>query len=117
MSDRGLFDLDTFTVAVPIEERVKLSADRRRTIRNAEALERGEHPTTRRPVRADLGTCGDCAHHLVTNDCAKRYHKCRFTQTRGASSDIRVSWPACDRFDADDGFPWDDAYADYSGRR
>lgn len=106
----GLFDVDEFTVATPVEEVVTLSADRRRTLRNNAALARGEHPATRRPLRPDLGTCGECAHHMVTSDCARRYHKCRFTQTRGAASDIRVSWPACDKFDADDGFSWRDAY-------
>ncbi len=82
-----------------------LSADRKRTRRRQALLDQGIHPTTRRPLltfhRDDTvdgtETCGDCAHHF-SHTRNKTYHKCAKTPggpTRGAASDVRLSWPAC----------------------
>lgn len=39
-------------------------------------------------------TCGSCK-HLIRREFAKVYRKCRLTETRGASTDIKVRSPAC----------------------
>lgn len=87
-----LFDLP------PVETPVALSADQRRTIRRAEMLAAGRHPTTLRPtLDPEWGlTCGDCDHH-VTHSRARTFHKCEVAPggvTHGPGSDVRVSWPA-----------------------
>jgi hypothetical protein len=79
----------------------KLSADRRRTLRNQQMLFRGIHPVTRVGLLRAVGgfTCGDCEHHVQVGGHAKTYHKCLRNKTSGAATDIRVSWPACIRFE------------------
>ena len=79
----------------------KLSADQRRTASRKASLERGIHPLTRLPLlNAGWGfTCGDCDHHVVNGGHAKTYHKCDTVyMTGGPGTDIRVGWPACQRF-------------------
>lgn len=98
MSDLHLFEPDPLPDPEPVEQ---LSADRRRTIRQQEQLAAGIHPATGRRLRAEGGTCGDCAHHVVIDWHDKRWHKCehhRLGLSHSASSDIRIGWPACDRF-------------------
>jgi hypothetical protein len=96
--------------AGPREDRdFDLSRDQRRTLRNRATLRRGFHPATRRPLRFTASgqlsgeTCGGCAHHTIQGGTAGSYHKCARHwlggQTRGASSDIRVSWPACELYE------------------
>lgn len=78
-----------------------LSRDQRRTKRNNEMLERGVHPATRQPT-IEGNTCGECIHHHVHEHNGKRWHKCdvhRLGMSASAESDIRVSWPACTKFD------------------
>lgn len=78
-----------------------LSADRRRTAKQKAQLEAGVHPATRRPLLGDReSTCGDCEHHTALKHHDKRDLHYLGGWTRSASSDIRVSWPACDLFEA-----------------
>lgn len=72
---------------------VKVSTDRRRTLRNQALLDRGLHPVSRRALRGD-GTCGECTH------CTRhgRYIKCDLNSTSGPGTDIRLKWPACVSF-------------------
>lgn len=47
----------------------------------------------------ETATCGDCDHKHARH-FAKTYWKCDLVRmTHGAASDIRLSWPACSRFD------------------
>jgi len=71
------------------------SAGQRRTARNKVLIASGRHPLTGRPLAKNGHTCGDCAHH-VTHRHAKTYHKCDLRATSSESTDIRVSWPACE---------------------
>ncbi len=76
----------------------KLSADRRRTFRNQASIERGIHPVTKVPLRAEGNeTCGTCV-HVVGRSMGKTYWKCRLNETGGAATDVRLSWPACQRW-------------------
>jgi hypothetical protein len=74
---------------------IKLSTDRRRTLRNQSWLDRGIHPVSRRALRGE-GTCGECDH------CKRqgRYVKCDLNSTGGPATDIRLKWPACVSFKA-----------------
>ena len=92
----SLFDPAPLTVEQPDPE--PLSADRRRTIRHREALDRGVHPVSGRPLRGS-GICGDCVNHEVNGGAQRPYHKCRLNNTSGAATDIRVSWPACNAYE------------------
>ncbi len=63
----------------------------------------GRHPTGRALAGGDHAgaghTCGDCAHHYVRR-FASTYHKCDLVPpTSGPATDIRVGWPACDRWE------------------
>lgn len=94
MSDEHLFDPGPGTTA----DLSGLSPDARRTARNNGLLDSGTHPATGRPLLDRAGvTCGTCTHH-VSHSRNKTWHKCDLTPggpTRGAGTDIRVSWPAC----------------------
>lgn len=58
-----------------------------------------DHPSTVRGRRARDPRCGDCI-HLVVRSMARRYYKCELRSTSGsATSDHRVGWPACSRFE------------------
>lgn len=85
----------------PNRDREGLSRDQRRTKRNAAMLELGVHPATRQPT-IEGNTCGECLHHKAHEHNGKRFHKCglhRLGMSASAESDIRVSWPACTKFD------------------
>lgn len=89
-----LFHLDPVPAA-PAEPPEKLSATRRRTIRQRQAIASGFHPLTGRPLRAEGGTCGDCT-HCYARRFDKTYYKCDLvTETNGPGTDLRLSWPAC----------------------
>lgn len=86
----------------PVEERERESYTVRLTRRRAELLDAGIHPTTRVALRQPVGaqTCGTCAHHFVRH-LGGTYHKCdAVAPTGGPATDVRVSWPACTRFEA-----------------
>lgn len=67
----------------------------------AARIERGLHPHNGLPVRQPAGeTCGSCEHHRVKR-WSGTYHKCALTpDTRGPATDIRVRWPACEKWRA-----------------
>lgn len=97
-TEPALFDLPAAPGVTP-----GMSADRRRTIRNREALAAGIHPATRSPLRTEGGFCAGCLHHFVVDRGHRRWHKCelhRLGPSASAASDIRLSWPACTRFEA-----------------
>ncbi|MBP7630281.1 MAG: hypothetical protein KA758_07505 [Acidimicrobiales bacterium] len=83
------------TLFGPAETPVRISADRKRTLRNTSALTAGKHPVTGlRLSWVDGQTCGNCDHHF-SHTRNKTWHKCDLNATRGAGTDIRLSWPAC----------------------
>lgn len=93
-----LFDLPEHT------DTKKLSPDRRRTLRQREQLAAGIHPATHRQLLApEWGyTCGDCSHAVGTGHNLRTYWKCELAGiTRGAGTDIRISWRACNLFTLD----------------
>lgn len=73
---------------------VKLSAGRKRTIRNNALVEMGMNPLfgTRGP---DGQTCGTCGHLRRQGGVAGHYLKCALKHTGGPGTDLRKSWPAC----------------------
>lgn len=96
----------------------ELSADRRRTLRQAEALTRGRHPlglalgfplslhAEAAPAddRSAPGRrCGDCRFREVLGYHSRSYPKCTFggtdrglpRVTHGSGTDVRGWWPAC----------------------
>jgi hypothetical protein len=103
-------DLDTWAK----EQRSKLppvvrridggeSRDARRTREAKTRIERGYHPKLGRLL--GRWACGDCGNCLTTETPSGRTHyKCRLVGvTRGPGTDIRVGWPACERFAAGPG--------------
>lgn len=98
MSER-LFDVG------PTVESVSLSADARRTARRNEAIANGKHPLRLDPLREPAGeTCGSCKHLTAHGHNLRTYYKCNLRPhevTFGAATDVRLSWPACIRWEAD----------------
>jgi hypothetical protein len=84
-----------------------LSAGQRLTIRNKQILNGGNHPATLAPLAARNDTtltCGTCSHHQALRYHNTMYHKCdlhRLGMTHSTASDIRVSWPACIKWEAE----------------
>ena len=79
----------------PADEPEKLSADRRRTLKQRALIDAGIHPATRVALLPDGETCGTCV-HFKRRRYSKTYFKCALVpDTRGAGSDIRKSLPAC----------------------
>lgn len=92
----------------------KLSADRRRTLRQRRDVNAGRHPLTETPTHPELGTCGDCRFRAAIAGHTKSYPKCLWERdevddstprryrwprvTSGAASDVRAWWPACGDF-------------------
>lgn len=81
--------------------REKLSDDRARTIRNKALIERGVHPFGAKLRQPPGETCGSCKHSCSVK-LSKTYWKCALTptQTKGPGTDLRLSWPACERWEA-----------------
>lgn len=76
----------------------KLSAQRRRTLRQRAFLAAGVHPATGGRLGPEDETCGTCAHRVVVEHGYRRlrWHKCELVSlSHCATSDIRVGWPAC----------------------
>jgi hypothetical protein len=109
VSDLELFHVEPVTPPEP-EPAEKLSADRRRTLRQKADVARGVHPLMRSRTFPDMGTCGDCAHRLlVLTNGNRTWPKCEIAGiTHGAGSDCRAWWPACSRYEPGDGIS-DDA--------
>lgn len=116
MSDPSLFGMDTGDAPEPR----KLSADRKRTLRQMAALERGMHPLSLLGAPLPLHPeapdphdreapgprCGTCRFRApVAGEHARSFPKCCYeisgTQpyvTHGAGSDCRAWWGACIRY-------------------
>lgn len=80
-----------------------LSPGARRTQRNKAMIAAGVHPATRQPIDVALGTCGTCAHAIRVTHNSRSYWKCdlhRLGTSASEASDIRSSWPACDRHES-----------------
>ena len=92
MSD-ALFDLP------PIEPPPVLSAGQKLTIRNNTMIANGCHPVTRCALANNGQTCATCAHHVVRRR-NQVWHKCDLSYSHGAGTDIRISWPACIKWEA-----------------
>ena len=106
MSDLELFHVEQVAAPEPTE---KLSADRRRTLRQKAAVASGVHPLMGGKARPELGTCGGCAHRLVLGYHNRSWPKCELAGiTHGAGTDCRAWWPACGRYEPGDGIS-DDA--------
>lgn len=95
---------DMFGVEVTLEQalvmkRGKAPSDRAGLV--ALRLGRGVHPHIGAPLRVPAGeTCGSCGHHVVKR-YAGTYHKCELSKdTNGGATDIRVRWPACNKWEA-----------------
>lgn len=102
-----LFDMDPIIV----EPAEKLSADRRRTLRQKADVARGIHPLTGRRILDDPErTCGNCSWRQVLTYHNRSYPKCLYPGGRGAddyekfgpprmshsaASDVRAWWPGC----------------------
>lgn len=96
----------------PLNVHGKVSATRRRTMKNNELIARGINPATRRPVLSGDRTCGDCTHctpiRWSFGATGKTYWKCelhRLGKSHSEASDIRRSWPACELFNAAEAQP------------
>jgi len=120
----ALFDLDPADVRTP-EPQEKLSADRRRTQRQAQAIENGRHPIglalgwplklhpEAAPAddrKAPGRRCGNCRFRQIFRYHNKTYPKCvrpdgdsaeQYERlgppraTHGAGTDVRAWWPGC----------------------
>jgi hypothetical protein len=91
----GLFGSEPFAVAPSVEP--KMSADRKRTFKRQQLIARGIHPATKVKLLDNGETCGSCIHSVKADD---RWWKCELvSMSRGAGSDIRVSWPACQKWE------------------
>lgn len=94
-----------------------MGQDAKRTYRNNLMLERGQHPTTKRPLLRSLpederivkalagvppdATCRQCAHCSSSAYHGRSYVKCwAVPLTHGPGSDTRAKWPACTKFEA-----------------
>jgi hypothetical protein len=119
----GLFDMDRAHILQPepvVDALAGLSADRRRTVRQAQALAAGRHPLTgyalhpeAAPVddrKAPGRRCGNCWHRTAAEWHDRTHLKCGWTGpmgadevtatapprvTHGAASDLRNWWPGC----------------------
>lgn len=76
-----------------------LSAQQRRTVRQARRIEQGIHPMMNASLLGGPFTCGDCREAHREDYHTRGYWKCRlFGSTHGAGSDLRLWWPACTEF-------------------
>lgn len=110
MSD-GLFDVPPGFVPPPIPG---MSADQRRTVRQARALANGAHPLSlafNRHIslhpdaapaddrQAEGLRCGTCRYRQVLGHHSRSYPKCQVGDgariSHGAGTDVRSWWSAC----------------------
>ena len=87
-----------------------LSAGRRQTLRQVEALRAGRHPATGHALHpqappvddrtAPGPRCGGCA-HLYVKVHSRTWLKCEVHRSVGDGPDCRAWWPACARWEAD----------------
>lgn len=88
----------------------RLSADRRRTKRQKDAIANGVHPITRLRLTQDADArCGNCALRIQFGHNSKTYAKCTLGApqsdphngpyvSRSASTDVRSWWPGCEKW-------------------
>jgi hypothetical protein len=112
----ALFDGYEPAEAVPAP---KVSAGRRLTMRQAEAIAAGRHPLTGGPLhelasrhrdatspKSDPFTCGSCWFREVMPYHNKSYAKCWQADskrvTHSAATDVRAWWPACRNYSPSD---------------
>ncbi|WP_431728630.1 hypothetical protein [Verrucosispora sp. TAA-831] len=112
MAELGLFDAAAYQVLPAPAE--KLSADRRRTQRQAAILAAGQHPLglaigRHLPLHPDAPPaddrqatgprCGSCWYREVLGHHNQSYGKCTADDgsriSHGAGTDVRRWWPAC----------------------
>jgi len=86
----ALFDATPWEVAAPASSDPSLSADRRRTLRQREAIDAGRHPLTKGPLhpfaspetaqpdnpKGQPYTCGSCRFREVISHHNRSYPKC-----------------------------------------
>lgn len=127
MDDLSLFDAAPFVVEAPTEE---LSADRKRTLRQVEALAAGWHPL--QPVigrslklhaeaaphsdrNADGRRCGNCwFFSLVHTNGNRQWPKCLFGAENATDANPRGGrWPRVTRSSASDVRRWWPACVDH----
>lgn len=82
----------------------KLSAGRRRTLRQQADLAAGRHPATGLPLNDTGAKCGSCIHHraIESHRGGSYWHKCAASKlglSHSEASDIRISWPACTKWE------------------
>jgi hypothetical protein len=114
--DGALFDLPP-AGGPPVALPEPMSADRRRTLRQAETIKVGGHPLYlatppifRHPatIGGDYArddkpgrelTCGTCVHRQAQGSHGRSYPKCDAQDgtriSSGAGTDVRAWWPAC----------------------
>lgn len=114
MADVALFDATPYVVETAAEPVEKLSADRRRTQRQGEALAARWHPLGLALGRSLLlhpdapaaddreapgPRCGTCWYREVFSYHRRSYAKCTADDgdrvSHGAGTDVRAWWPAC----------------------
>lgn len=90
MTTDALFDATPWEVAAPASSDPSLSADRRRTLRQREAIDAGRHPLTKGPLhpfaspetaqpdnpKGQPYTCGSCRFREVISHHNRSYPKC-----------------------------------------
>ena len=65
-------------------------------------LDRGQHPhqgDKLGPAAETCGSCGNCSRHRSYSG-GKTWAKCGLTPGGHAATDIRVRWPACEKWTA-----------------
>lgn len=112
MSETLFPDYEPEVAVLPPSADPSLSADRRRTLRQAEAIADGRHPLTGGPLhslasrhrdaaapKSDPFTCGSCYFRASLAYHNRAYPKCLANDgariSHGAGSDVRAWWPAC----------------------
>jgi hypothetical protein len=106
-------DLDAWIAEHPGRHRPRkpddISYTRHLTMRNNAMLAGGKHPATGLPLLGadkhpyDGARCGNCL-HLAGHSHDRTWYKCGLTNwTFGAKTDIRLKWPACVKWERDDG--------------
>ena len=95
-------DIDTSPLGTEgRKEGAKPSADRARTQRQKLKLANGLHPTGNGAIDT-AHTCGECVHCVLRSNGNRHWHKCDASHlgtSSSAASDIRISWPACPKFE------------------
>lgn len=115
----ALFDIDPAQIvqAAAPEPKEKISADRKRTLRQLADLARGIHPITGYELHAEAAPaddrtadgrrCGTCVFRELFAHRGRTYAKCTLPDpelragggqpymTHGAATDVRAWWPGC----------------------